>query len=79
MSSYVSGATPQLGGPLSKWSFITLNERLTKWAFDSEHPEMGNGLNLESVLAHELSHLKGEWHSQIVNGIERTQSELACS
>lgn len=75
---YVGGALPAAGGPLSKFSFLTLNERLTKFAFDLDRPDAGSGLTMDVLLAHELSHLLGDEHEEVVDGLWRTNMELAC-
>ena len=79
-SGGIGGALPQNGGPTGDYAFITISDRLTRFAWDGEHSDQDTGRNLDRVLAHELSHLLGEYHipgSEEAND-PRTMGEEDC-
>lgn len=75
----IGGALPANGGASGPESFISISDRLPKFAWDSGHNDYLAVINLESVLAHEIGHLLGEVHGNVpIGNVFRNPSEIAC-
>lgn len=80
VAGMVGGSAIHNGGVRGPFSFFTISDRLTRFAWDSEHRDMESGVSLDNIVAHELSHLLGDWHiSPQTTPIPTTSMEVQCS
>ena len=76
----IGGALPVNGGPLGDDSYLTFSDRLPRFAWDGDHPDLGTGAFLDGKLAHELSHLLGDSRVPLLAGASgyKTERSILC-
>ena len=76
----VGGALPENGGSLGDNAYITISDRLPRFAWDGDHRDAETQATLDQILAHELSHLLGDTHINETNVmLYRTPMQVACT